>query len=556
MTAIPARVAEADPGPTSSRIRRTSPPPWYLWLPVALCGVGVLLPLAYLVVRAFDADAQRLANSVFTVRNLVLLWNTLRLAAGVLLLTAVVGVPAAWLTARTDLPLRRLFAVALVLPLAVPGYLMAYTLLAVGGDYGALAQLTAALGFDEPWSVPRLRGYWGALVALSIYNLPYMVLNLRAAFAEMDPGLEEIAHALGHRPFRAFFTVVLPQLRPALLAGALLVGLHVIMDFGVVSLMNYHTFSYALYLQYSAAYDTVGAAWIALMMIAVAFGFVGVELVMLRGLRLHRAGASVGRVQRAVPLRGWTIPALAFLLLLLLLSVALPTATIAFWATRADYALIAGDLWRSVVDSLSASAPAAVLATLLAMPVAWIARRYPSKRSIFFERVSYLGYATPSLAFALGLVVVSLRVDAWLVDAGQTLLYQSLAVLVYAYSLHFLAEAVGPIRAGLFHATPKVEEASRSLGVGPLRTFWRVTLPLLRPGLTVAVALVFLSAMKELPLTILLAPLGFQTLSLNIWSYTSEAMYAEAAPFALGILLISMVFVGVLMFGERGADRC
>jgi len=204
----------------------------------------------------------------------------------------------------------------------------------------------------------------------------------------------------------------------------------------------------------------------------------------------------------------------------------------AWWAVR-----------RAVIDSLSVSAPAAVVATLLALPIALMARRYPSRLSLLLERLGFLGYATPPLAFALGLLVVTL----WVLPG----LYQTLFVLVYAYSLHFLAEAVGPIRAGLFAADPRLEEASRALGVGPVSTFVRVTLPLLRPGLVVSLALVFLSVMKELPLTMLLAPPGFETLSMNIWQYTEDAMYASAAPYALGVLALSALFVGVLVFNER-----
>lgn len=523
-----------------SEIARSPRPPWYLMLPAALCGVGVLLPLAYLVVRAFDAEAEQLARTLLRWKNVELLANTLGLAAGVLVVSTLIALPAAWLTVRSDLPFKRFFTLAMVMPLAVPGYLMAYTLLAVGGNYGAVAQLTGFTG------LPRLSGFWGALVALSLYNFPYMMLNLRAALSELDPGMEEVATALGHRPILVFFRVVLPHLRPALLAGSLLVGLHVLTDFGVVSLMNYSTFSYALYLQY-AVYDTVYAAWIALMMLAMAAGFVMLELALLRGLRLHRAGSGMARPRRPVALRWWKLPAAGFLLGILTLAVLVPAATIAYWASRADYSFLRADLWASIGDSLTASIPAAVLATLLAMPVAYMARRYPSKRAILFERLSYLGYATPALAFALGLLVATVNLPGALYDW----MYQSLPVLIYAYSLHFLAEAVGPIRASLFQATPRLEEASRSLGHGQVRTFFRVTLPLLRSGLGVSLALVFLSAMKELPLTFLLSPLGFQTLAKNIWLYTADGAYAEAAPFAGVILVLSAAFVGVLLLNER-----
>jgi len=517
----------------------TSPsrrPPWYLALPALACAVAVMLPLGYLVVRSLGADAQQVGRAVFRRQSWAQLSNTLLLCAAVVGVTTLTALPAAWLTSRTDLPMRRFFALALVLPLAIPGYLMAYTLLSLGGDYGAVFHLTGV-------SVPRLRGFTGSLVALSVYNFPYMLLNLRAGLGAYDTSLEEVARSLGHRPGRVFFSVVLPQLRPAILAGALLVSLHVVSDFGVVSLMRYETFSYALYQAYQGAYGTRGAAPIALLMMALAGVFIIAELLMLRRVVLTRAGAGQARVRRPIRLRRWTLPAFGFVGGLFLVGVALPVLTIVYGSWGLDLSVHWGSIRRAVMDSLSVSAPSALAATALAMPIAYMARRYPSRWSASLERLGFLGYATPPLAFALGLLVVTLRVVPGL--------YQTAFVLVYAYSLHFLAEAVGPIRAGLFAANPRLEEASRALGYGPISTFARVTLPLLRPGLAVSLSLVFLSSMKELPLTMLLAPPGFETLSMNIWQYTEDAMYASAAPYALMVLGISAIFVGVLVFHER-----
>jgi iron(III) transport system permease protein len=499
----------------------------------------VLLPLGYLVWRSLGADAAQVAQTVFRRRSLTQLSNTLLLCAAVVGVTTLTALPAAWLTSRTDLPMKRFFALALVLPLAIPGYLMAYTLLSLGGDYGAVFQLTGV-------GVPRLRGFTGSLVALSVYNFPYMLLNLRAGLSAYDTSLEEVARSLGHRPRRVFFTVVLPQLRPAILTGALLVSLHVVSDFGVVSLMRYETFSYALYLAYQGAYGTRGAAPIALMMMALAGVFIFAELFLLRRVVLTRAGAGQARVRRPIRLRRWAGPALVFLGILLAVGVVVPVLTIVYGAWGVDMAGLWRPLGRAVSDSLSVSFPAAVAATGLALPIAFMARRYPSRLSAALERLGYLGYATPPLAFALGLLVVTL----WAVPG----MYQTAFVLVYAYSLHFLAEAVGPIRAGLFQANPRLEEASRALGFSPFSTFARVTLPLLRPGLIVSLSLVFLSAMKELPLTMLLAPPGFETLSMNIWQYTEDATYARAAPYALCVLGVSSLFVGVLLVNERRAS--
>jgi iron(III) transport system permease protein len=186
-----------------------------------------------------------------------------------------------------------------------------------------------------------------------------------------------------------------------------------------------------------------------------------------------------------------------------------------------------------------------LLATLLAVPLAYLTRRHKSALTHVLERSAYIGYATPALALALGWIVVVLHTAPWI--------YQTVALLILAYTVHFLAQAIGPVRAGLHVATPRIEEASRSLGLGAIATFRRVTLPILRPGLVAAAILVFLSCVKELPLTIILAPLDFETLALNMYSFTAEAMFAQAAPYALAIVLLSALLTSIL-FHRLGED--
>ncbi|MEM7626214.1 MAG: iron ABC transporter permease [Planctomycetota bacterium] len=517
------------------------PCPWYLALPAALVGLGVLVPLAYLLTSAVSGDLNAIRDTLLRTRTLTTVLNTLGLALAVLAVTTVLALPAAWLTTRTDLPARRVFAALLVLPLAVPGYLLAFTLLSVGGDYGASARWLGV-------GVPRLSGFPGALVALSIYNFPYMLLTLRAGFRGVDPSLSDAARSLGRGPWSAFFTVVLPQLRPALLAGGLLVVLHVVGDFGVVSLMRFETFSFALY--QSLAFEPGYAAWLALMMLGFSATFIGVELWLLRGKRFDKAGTGPGRGVIAVRLGRMKIPAVLALLLFLLIAVGVPVGTSVYWALQPKLDNVSRDLVEAATASVEVALPTALAATALALPLAFMSVRYPGKRSRSLERLAFAGYATPGLAFGLALVWGSLWVDRFLVEPGETFLYQSLTVMVYAYTLHFLAEAVGPVRASLVHAGRRLEEASRSLGRGRVRTFTSVTLPLIRPGLIAAAALVFLSAMKELPLAMLLRPYDFDTLAFSLWDLTNEALYAEAAPFALAILGVSLGFVAVLLLTE------
>jgi iron(III) transport system permease protein len=216
--------------------------------------------------------------------------------------------------------------------------------------------------------------------------------------------------------------------------------------------------------------------------------------------------------------------------------------TVGYWM-GANPSLPWADLGQALWGSVSASAPAALLAGALALPLAYLSVRRPSRGTKTLERVAYFGYATPPLAFALALVFFTLRT--------VPPLYQTLALLIIAYALHFLAEAIGPIRTALYQAPPRLEEAARSLGRTPLQAFFAATFPLLRKGLLVSVALVFLSAMKELPLTFLLSPVGFDALALTVWSYANEALFAGAAPFALAIMAVSAAFVGLLLIREK-----
>jgi iron(III) transport system permease protein len=519
-------------------MKRPVLPPWYFLLPAVLAGLGVLVPIAHLAVRAAEVDASMLREIVWRRRNLVLAGNTAGLAAAVIVVSTLVATPLAWLTTRSNLHGRWLVTLFSILPLSIPGYVVGYALLGLGAPAGPFAGLFGT-------NPPRIAGFAGALAALVIYNFPVVYLHLRTAFAALDPSQTEAARSLGLSPFAAFRRVTFPQLRPACYSAMMLVALYVLGDFGVVSLMRFETFSYAIYTQYIAAYDRAYAAWLALMLLGMTGVLVAAEFRLLRDLSLERSGRGTSAAPRVVKLGAWAWVAYPFAGAVAAATVLMPVWSIVYWLGRADLPAMAGSLAASLAGSLRVSAPAALLATAAAIPLAWMSRRHPSPAARVFERSAYIGYATPALALALGLVFVVLRFVPWA--------YQTAALLVFAYTVHFLAQAIGPVRAGLHVATPRIEEASRSLGLGPVATFRRVTLPILRPGLTAAVALVFLSCVKELPLTFILAPLNFESLALNVYSYTTEAMFAEAAPYALTIVLLCALLTSIV-FRRAGED--
>jgi iron(III) transport system permease protein len=267
-----------------------------------------------------------------------------------------------------------------------------------------------------------------------------------------------------------------------------------------------------------------------------------VEYRLLRNLLFHRVGTGTARKVRLTKLGKLKYPAYGGLALLIIFAIVIPVATIFYWGTRTTTGIDWGALFSTLWMSISASAPAAVLTAMMAIPMAYISIRFPSRTSRGLERIAYFGYATPPLALALAFIFFSINTVPWL--------YQTVTLLVVAYSLHFLAEAMGPVRSALYQAPPRLEEAARSLGLSPFKAFMKSTFPLLRNGIVAGASLVFLSCMKELPIAILLSPIGFETLALNVWSYSNEAMFANAAPFALSILLFSSVFVGILFSRE------
>lgn len=519
-------------------------------LPVAriifsVMGLGIavmmVLPLGWLVLRAAEADLPTLRALLFRPRTGQLIVNTAALVGGVLALSTAIALPLAWLVSRTDLRGRRVVNLLAVLPLAVPGYVMAYALLGLGGHYGFLNQV-----FGYRLAMPQ--GLWGATLALTLYCFPYLYLNLRAALTGLDQSLEEAARALGSTPREVFIRVTLPHLMPAMMAGWLVVGLYTIGDFGAVALMRYEVFSTAIYVQYSAAFDRVYAAWLALMLIAMALSVVWWEARLRAHAQFARTGSGAGARPRRVALPVWgQVAGWVFVVAVVLASLGLPLGVLAFWMTRTEaLAPVLPDLVRAFGQSLSAALPAAALAVVMALPVAAVAVRYPSPLSRFIDRMAFVGYAIPSLAFALAFVFFTLRAAPWL--------YQTQALLVLAYALSFLALALGPIRSALYQVRPSIEESARSLGLGPVATIWRVTLPSIRPGVVAGFVLVFVIAMKELPIAFLLAPTGFRPLAVSMFSRTSEGFLLDAAPYAAAIMVFSGLFVGVVLRHDRGRN--
>ena len=504
-----------------------------LTLAAVLVAALAMLPLAYLGVRALGADA-RAWEVVLRPRTLVLVGDTVGLVVAVTASSCVIGVVLALLVERTDLPLRRVVGVAAALPLVIPSYVVALALIAAVGPGGLLGQGSWIFGFPGAWA------------ALTLATYPYVYLLAAAGLRRVDPALEEAARSLGRSPAQVLREVTLPVLRPSVGAGAVLVSLYALSDFGVVSLMRYDALTRAIFTQYRSLFDRTPAALLGLVLVLLTAVVLVLEA---RGRgrgRVVRGGAGGLRPAVVTPLGRWRVPAALAVGAFGALALLLPVATLVGWALRSGAVRPGlGDLAGWALGSVGVSVAAAAVATLAALPVAALAVRRPGRLARVLERTTFAANALPGIVVALSLVFFATR--------AAPPLYQTLPLLVFAYVVRFLPQALSGTRDALGRVDPALEQAARGLGAGPGRTFGRITLPLVAPGLLAGATLVFLSTMKELPATLLLAPIGFDTLATEVWSATGTSSYSQAAVPALALIALSapVVYALQLRRGER-----
>ena len=508
--------------------------------PALLVGAAMVLPLAYLIIRSAGASSEAW-ELLFRLRTGQILGRSALLVIVVVAGTLALGVPLAWLTSRTDVPMRRLLSVLTALPLVIPTYVGAFLAISALGPRGLVQGMLEPLGVSR---LPEIYGLPGAAGTLILLSYPYVLLTVRAALRRMDPSLDESARLLGHGPASAFFKLTLPQLRPAMSAGALLVALYTISDFGAVSLMRYESFTWAIYQQYQGTFDRSIAAVLALGLVSLAAVVLLVENITRGNRRYYRSSSGSERSLSTLKLGNMRWPCAIFAWAVVLSGLGLPASVLAYWLING---IAHGEplllLWEAARNAVIVSFLAAVVAALLAIPVAALSVRHPGYLSTLVDKISHTGYALPGIVVALALVFFGSRV--------ATPLYQTVWLLVFAYVVLFLPAALGAVRSSIVQISPRLEESARILGKGQLRVMLSVTGPLMRPGLLMGGALVFLVTMKELPATLILGPLGFKTLATAVWSASSEAFFAQAAAPALMLILSSSVPMAVLMLRER-----
>ncbi|MFS0519298.1 ABC transporter permease [Nostoc sp. UIC 10607] len=506
-------------------------PPLFLTLAATVVAIAIALPLLYLVIRTAGIGGEEFWELISRPRNIMVFFNSAAMAATVTLFSTLIAVPLAFLTVRTDLPGRRFWLVATTLPLAVPSYVGSFALIATLAPRGSFLQLLLQpLGVEE---LPSIYGFPGTVLAITLFTYPYMLLSVRSGLQGIDPSLEEASRSLGYGSRETFFKVVLPQLKPSLIAGGLLVALYALRDFGTPSLMRFDAFTRAIFLQYKTSFNRNSAAALSLMLVTLVLLILWLEYRMRSRAAYYSRGSASLRPPKIVKLGIWKWPAFGFCLLITSFGVVLPVGITLFWLMRG---LKGGytfpNLFPTILNSIGAAGLAALATTIFALPVAILAVRFPSKITAIIERCSYIGFGVPGIVVALSLVFFGANY--------LPALYQTLPMLIFAYLVLFLPQSVGTVRSSLLQVNPQLEESARSLGRNAWQTLREVTLPLVQPGVLSGAVLVFLTAIKELPATMLLAPIGFSTLAMQIWQATENVDFADAAAASLAMLLVSM----------------
>lgn len=531
--------------------RRSGILTWAALAIAALFAVPVISVLANIFVPS-NGVWQHLASTVLP-RYLA---NTLLLVLGVGTGVLIGGTGTAWLITMCRFPGRRLFEWAMILPLAVPAYVMAYVytdFLQFSGPVQSLLREVMGWGPRDYW-FPEIRSLGGAIVMLTLVLYPYVYLFARAAFLEQSVCALEVSRTLGCGPWASFFRVALPLARPAVAAGTSLALMETIADFGTVSFFGVQTFTTGIVRTWFSMGDRVAAAQLS----AVLLTFVLLVLVLERTSRGRaRYFHTSGRYQRlpGYPLAGWRAAVtMVFCFLPLVFGFLLPAAILVSMTLQAGDNQFGARFIQLAFNSFTLSAVTAVLAVLLAVVMAYSVRLHSHRLGLAANRLAAMGYAVPGTVIAVGVLIpfalFDNTLDAWMraqfgVSTGL-LLTGSIAALVFAYLVRFLAVSLNAVEASLSKIKPSMDDAARSLGHGPGATLARVHAPLMWGSLLTAGLMVFVDVMKELPATLIMRPFNFDTLAVQAYNLASDERLTESSTASLAIVVVGTLPLIVL----------
>jgi iron(III) transport system permease protein len=505
------------------------------WTAVAVAIALVVATPVATVVASLVHPAGEVWRHLWETQLLELILNTLALLAGVGAATLVLGTCLAWLVVAYQFPGRALFEWALVLPLAVPAYVLGFAFLGLL-DYAGPVQ-TALRRWGVADASFDVRSWAGVVGVMTLVFYPYVYLLARTAFREQGPAILETARSLGRSRGRTFLAVVLPMARPSLAAGVVLVLMETLADFGTVTTFGYRTLTEAIYRVWYGLFDRTAASQLATLLLFFALGLIGLER-LLRGRARFTQGSRRGAgIPRARLGGAKALAATSACAITLALGFVIPVSQLLVWARDAtDARGLVLSLGRMLVTTVTLASAAAAVAAGLALVLGYASRLRPTALVRQAARLASIGYALPGSVIAVGILIPLARLDHLLATSLETIGHERVGLvltgsaigLVFAYVVRFLALSFQTIEASLTKIPPSFDDAARSLGAGVGATLRRVHLPLLRGGLLTALILVFVDTMKEMPATLLLRPFGLETLAVAVWERTSESMWAEA----------------------------
>lgn len=493
------------------------------------------------------------------------LFNSLILMLEVALGTILFGVSTAWVTSMCRFPGRRFFEWALLLPMAMPAYIIAYTytgMFDVAGPVQNALRDTFNLGFGEYW-FPEIRSLWGAGLMLSLVLYPYVYLLTRAAFLEQSVCVLEVSRTLGNGPWRTLFRVALPLARPAIIAGLSLALMETLADYGTVQYFGISTFTTGIFRTWFGLNDSAAAAQLSAVLLSFVFTLILLERWSRRRMRFHHTG------QRHQPLPGYKLTGwrgLSATLLcsgILFLGFLLPGGQLFLWGWETFGEMVDRSFIRLVLNSLGLAAGTAVLALILALILGYGRRILKSPGVNSAVRIAGMGYAIPGTVIAIGVMLpfawFDNLLDNWMrttfdISTGL-ILSGSLIALIFAYLVRFLAVSLQTVEAGLGKIRPSYDESARSLGYRPLAVLRKVHLPLLRGSLLTALLLVFVDVLKELPATLIMRPFNFNTLAVRAYELASDERLMDSSTAALAIVLVGIIPVALLSRSIRNTRK-
>jgi iron(III) transport system permease protein len=499
--------------------------PATLLIPAVAVSAVALIPLAYVIVLGLQAGLATFVELTFRPRVLELFASTVALLVLAVPACATIGTAAAWMVERTDVPFRRALAVLLAAPLVIPAFVVSYGWISV---------------------VPWLHGLLAGVLVSTLAYYPFVYLPVVAALRRLDPALEEVAASLGRDHRRVALTVVLPQLRLPILGGSLLVGLHLLAEYGAFAMLRFDTFTTAILQQYRSTFDGPAAASLASVLVLCCFALLLVENAARGGARYARVGSGAAKPRSRLRLGRAGLPMTVLIGILLVLAVGVPLLSIARWLVRGGISVWADDrLIQALAQTTTLAASGAIVTVILAVPIAILVVRFGSRTSRALEATNYVTSALPGIVVALALATVAIR----LVEP----LYQTVVVLLIGYVLLFMPRALVNLRSGIAQVPVGLEEVAQSLGKPPTVAFLRVTARLAMPAALAGAALVFLGIVNELTATLLLGPNGTRTLTTQFWSHVNDLDFASAAPYALLMVLLSIPMVALLFRAAQGS---